>query len=114
MMFKEDVLTDEKAKATSIQGRNSGQPGFDFPAVPVSPIQLFTINLAGLQSDGIPAWSYYPQIRDMYLRLVAKKEPIMAGALYSSTTRFKSLSWKIKGGRNVKKWAQSLLGEADG
>lgn len=102
------------AVVTSVQGRYSGQTGFDYPVTPVNPFAMLTLNIAGLQSDGIPVWSYYPQYRDAYLRILAKREPIMAGALYSSTSRFKSLPWKINGGRNVKKWAQSLLGEADG
>lgn len=113
-MLDAPVIDDVKAKAASIQGRNSGSPAFDFPAVPVSPIQMFTLVLAGIQNDGIPAWSYYPQIRDMYLRIFAKKEPIMAGALYSVESRVKSLAWNIKGGRNVKAYYQQLFAEADG
>lgn len=104
----------EKKNGSSIQARNSGATGFDMPVTPVSPFQLFTIGMMGMQTDGIPAWSYFPQIRDMYLRLMSKKEPIMAGALYSVISRVKSLPWHIKGGKINKEYYQKLFAEADG
>jgi hypothetical protein len=113
-MFPEPVMTAEKANGSSIQGRYSGESGFDFPTGPINPFQLFTIGMTGLQSDGIPPWSYYPQWRDGYLRLLSKREPIMAGCLYSVVSRIKSLPWNIKGGRNVKAYYQDLFGMADG
>lgn len=103
---------------TSIQARASGNENgamFNYPAIgAVNPFTFFTINLAGTQGDPIPAWSYYPQVRDIYLRALSKNEPIMVSALYSMVSRIKSLRWNIKGGRNDKKYYQRLFAEADG
>lgn len=102
-------------KPDSVQGRYSGETSFDFPGSPVTnPFGLLTLQIAGLQPDGIPNWSYYPHFRDSYLRLLSKREPIMAGAKYSVVSRFSSLRWNIKGGRNSKLYYQRIFAEADG
>lgn len=62
----------------------------------------------------IPDWSIYPATRDAYLRKLYKKEPIMAGAMYSMSARISSLAWKIIGAKpRVKKYYQELFGRAD-
>lgn len=103
------------ASSKSVQGRNNGDTTrLEFPGGPVNPFTWLTINLAGVKSDGIPVWSYYPQVRDSWLRLLSKQEPIMSGALYSVTSRVKSLRWDVTGGRNQKKYYQELFAQADG
>lgn len=103
------------AQSQSVQSRARGDAyGFEFPAGPVNPWTFFTIQLAGQQQDGIPPWSYYPAYRDACLRIISKREPIMAGAIYSITSRIKSLPWSIKGGKINKAYYQNLFAEADG
>lgn len=111
-----DVIFDgAKANGNSVQGRYNGDTlGYENMVGPISPFSMFTINMTGLQADGIPQWSYYPQERDRYLRLLSKREPIMAGALYSVVSRIKSLPWNIKGGVVNKNYYQGLLAQADG
>ena len=116
MMDYIPVVDDTKANGgSSVQSRYNGTaPGYESTfGGAVNPMQMFTINLMGLQTDGVPQWSYYPQIRDMYLRLLSKKEPIMAGALYSVVSRIKSLPWNVKGGTINKNYYQDLLANAD-
>lgn len=107
---------------TSVQARAQGSNGngatamYDSPAMgTMNPFTFFTINMAGYSEGGVPPWSYYPQVRDMYLRVLAKNEPIMASALYNVTSRIKSLRWNIpKGGRNDKIYYQKLFAESEG
>lgn len=107
----------------SVQARTRGSDNgngigatFDSPAMGImNPFTFFTINMAGYNDTGIPAWSYYPQVRDQWLRILSKHEPIMASALYSMTSRIKSLRWNIAtGGPRDKKYYQSLFAEAEG
>jgi uncharacterized membrane protein YgcG len=98
----------------SIQGRAEADPNSLFPDATLSPFAFLSINLAGLKDNGIPPWSYYPRVRDGILRTISKQEPIMAGALYTFTSRIKSLRWNINGGRNSKKYYQRVFAEADG
>lgn len=106
---------------TSVQARaQNGKDGanafYDQPIMgAINPLTFFTINMAGYADSGLPAWSYYPQVRDYYLRVLSRNEPIMASVIYSITSRVKSLPWEIvKGGRRDKKYYQSLYAEADG
>lgn len=96
-------------------GKNGAVAMFDAPAMGMmNPLTFFTIQMAGYGESGVPPWSYYPQVRDHYLRLLAKHEPIMASALYSVTSRVKSLRWNIKGGPRDKKYYQELYAQAEG
>jgi hypothetical protein len=106
--------TSVQARATG--GNGNGAAMYDAPVFgAINPFTFFTINLAGANADPVPVWSYYPQQRDIWLRLLSRYEPIMASALYSMTSRFKSLRWNIaRGGRNDKKYYQRLFAEADG
>lgn len=101
---------------TSIQGRARADDTESFPGgMALNPITMFTINLAAIKENGIPPWSIYPQVRDSFLRIYSKQEPIMAGALYTFVSRIKTLRWNIaNGGRNTKKYYQRLFAEADG
>ncbi len=106
---------------TSVQARangggDHGAAMYDAPVMGMaSPFTMFTINMAGTPADPVPPWSYYPQRRDLWLRILSRYEPIMSSALYSMTSRFKSLRWNIaRGGRNDKKYYQRLFAEADG
>lgn len=98
----------------SVQGRAQADPNSLFPDATINPISFFTINLAANKDSGIPPWSYYPRVRDSILRTLSKQEPIMSGALYTFTSRIKSLRWNVNGGRNSKKYYQRLFAEADG
>lgn len=103
-------------ESSSIQGRAHPNEMLDFPSGgPINSLAMLTINLAAIKEQGIPPWSIYPQVRDQFLRIYSKQEPIMAGALYTFISRIKTLRWNIaNGGRNTKKYYQRIFAEADG
>ena len=70
---------------------------------------LFSVILEA-NEDAIPPWSIWPWRRDRELRRSWKREPIMAGAVYSMHARLKSMSSQIIAeGPRTKKRFQNLL-----
>lgn len=104
-----DLLEDIKAKAGhSIQGRTDGSPVFDTPSF--AGTFLFPI---GQYADTVPAWSWYPTLRDAYLRAFWKTEPKLAGAVYSMVAFGKSLDLQIDGLPRAKKYSQTLIQDCE-
>lgn len=102
-------------KPESVQGRAKGQT---YDNVPMGPGMgtigtLFTINMLGLEADGIVPWSWYPLYRDRQLRMLYRKESIMAGAVYSLQARIRALPWTITAKPRAKTYFQNVLGDAD-
>ena len=63
--------------------------------------------------ESIPEWSIYPWARDRMLRAFYKKEPIIAGAVYSMQARMKSLSYRLAGDETKHDTTQAVLDNAD-
>lgn len=61
------------------------------------------------QADEAPPWSIYPMMRDRYLDRLWKSETIIAGTLYSMTSRFSALPFKIEGPKRAKQRSNDLL-----
>lgn len=67
----------------------------------------------GTAADAIPRWSIYPAARDRALRKFYQSEPILAGAVYSMSTRIKSLDWKLTGEEDTQKDVKAIFEASD-
>lgn len=103
-----DLSVQSQARASLIE-RGPGVAGVDVFGAGGA------LLLLGLQqaADQAPPWSYYPGRRDAFLRRFWKQEPGLASAVYSLSTRIKTLNYEVDGGRNQKKYYQDLAGAAD-
>lgn len=99
----------------SIQGRSQPSPwGLDGPAQTM-PILGDILSLAmAQQADEVPAWGYYPLLRDRYLNKVWRGEDHMAGAIYSVQAKMLALPWtvKVKGKPRATMTMQDVFGHA--
>lgn len=99
----------------SIQGRSQPYPfGLDGPGQTV-PILGDILSLAMSQrADEVPAWSYYPLLRDRYLNKVWRSEDHMSGAIYSVQAKMLALPWtvKVKGKPRATMTIQEVFGRA--
>lgn len=78
----------------SVQGRAMRSPeAMGGNVLPVS----FIFNWGAID-DEIPEWSIYPTARDIVLTRLWKEETIMAGTVYSFTSRMKALEGDFAGG----------------
>ena len=69
------------------------------------------LNTVSAVADEIPQWSYWPNLRDAYLRHFWKTEPILAGSIYAMASRIATLNFEFEGKRrNTKKYYQELGG----
>lgn len=69
------------------------------------------LGLVANAADEIPSWSYYPTLRDAYLRKFWKSEPILAGSIYAMVSRVATLKFEFEGKRrNMKKYYNELSG----
>lgn len=64
-------------------------------------------------ADAIPRWSIYPASRDRALRNFYRTEPIVTGAVYSMSTRIKSLEWKLTGEEDLQDEYKAIFEAAD-
>lgn len=104
-----DLTVAEKAKnGHSVQARTEESPLFDTPSF----ISNFLFPI-GQYADTVPAWSYYPTLRDAYLRAFWKTEPKLAGAVYSMTAFGKSLDLQLDGLPRAKKYSQTVLQDCE-
>ena len=72
---------------------------------------LATGNLNG----EIPRWSWWPNLRDVYLRAFWKVEPILAGGIYAMMSKVGTIGFEFKGKRPyTKAYYQRLAGDCDG
>lgn len=105
-------MLNVKTKATrngrSVQARTEDSQLFSTPAT----YGNFIFNM-GQYADTVPAWSYYPTMRDYYLRTFYKTEPKLAGAVYSMTAFGKSLDLQIDGFPRAKKYSQTLVQDCE-
>ncbi len=109
-----DVQVAEKANGNgqSVQGRADTAPWEMVPGFSIVDGTLL-ISIAQV-ADEIPGWSIYPAARDRYLRMFWKKEPHLAGTIYSRNAKMRALAYKIKapGPRSQKRF-QDLFGFAE-
>lgn len=104
------MLNATKARrknGTSIQARAEDNPLFNTPS-----FSQFIFPIAQ-NADTMPAWSYYPTVRDAYLRNFYKHEPKLKGAVYSMTAFGKSLDLQIDGLPRSKKYSQTLVQDCE-
>lgn len=92
-----------KALPKSIQGP---PPGVDWSMAETIPLSVWL----GSVQDEIPKYTWYPLVRDTYLRDVWKAEPILAGAVYSMAARIDTLDFEITGKPRAQKHYQAVIG----
>lgn len=108
---------------TPQNGKGSVQGRFNYPNPDDAPIGIGTgigafnypLLLAMSQANmGILNWSPFPAARDRQLRDLARKEPVIASAVYAMQAKVQALSFQIMGkGTRAKKYYADLLGKAD-
>lgn len=99
----------------SVQSRAHNQPFSNVPVGGFSPAWsdgglFFQL---GNVIESIPDWSVYPWARDRMLRAFYKKEPIVAGAIYSISARMKALNYRLAGDESKHELTQVTLDNAD-
>lgn len=115
MMFDATTLEGTKAKPESIQGRANNpfgmevSAGFGTPEMLTGGLNIFIQQAA----DQIIPWSYYPYRRDRQLRMFARVEPIVSGALYSMSSRIAALPYQVTGKAAPQKFYSDVVGTAD-
>lgn len=103
--IQELVQATKQKNGKSVQGREQGSEWFNTPGM----VSSFLFPIAAL-ADSIPAWGYYPLIRDKYLRTFSRTEPYFQGATYSMSAFAKSLNLKLtQGGTVTKNYAQDII-----
>lgn len=102
------TVVDEKAQRNghSVTATGEGSPMFDTPSA-ISSL-FFPI---GAFADIVPAWSYYPTVRDKFLRTFYKSESHFASATYSMTAFAKTLNLTLNGLPRAKSYAQDILND---
>lgn len=114
MAFPIELLEQQEqaAKARnghSIQARAEGSTIYDTP----SAFSTFLFPIAQA-ADAMPPWSYYPTLRDTFLRLFYRREPKLAGAVYSMTAFAKALDLQVDGLPRAKTYSQKILADCEG
>src|SRR5262245_29924083 len=56
----------------------------------------YIMYMAGVQ-DTLPAWGLAPRDRDQQLRVFWPTEPILAGAVFSTASRYAGFTWDLSG-----------------
>lgn len=114
-----DIQLAEKAAADngakqSIQGRATKAPWGD--TVPGFGFLGDTMMVSlGQVADEVPAWSIYPQLRDMYLRKFYRgSDGALSSAIFTMQSKLGSLPYKVNApGPRAKKRFSDLLGYAE-
>lgn len=99
-----EQFMEELGMERSIQSRGEEHHlagGIGMQTSTIAAFEAGTIFTIGSAVERIPEWSIYPALRDRALRRFYKSEPIIAGAVYSMSTRIKSLPWDITGDESL-------------
>lgn len=67
---------------------------------------------SGLIQDAEPPYGNVPTPRDLWLDKLWRKEPILAGAVYSMTAKMTALKWQVTGKRLQARAAAQIFAEA--